>query len=119
MIDHYGPIAICSAPKKDWYNYDLAKSHAWNIDGYRVNQTIVTNEVYRKGKLYSSTQIKKDPVVLVHCDWGWRGRDNGYFVSGVFDLSNRDDIIFDGPTSSENTNYNFFLKVIEYEVQKF
>ena len=119
MIDHYGPIAICSVPKKDWYNYDLAKSHAWNIDGYRVNQTIVTNEVYRKGKLYSSTQIKKDPVVLVHCDWGWRGIDNGYFVSGIFDLSNRDDIIFDGPTSSVNTNYNFFLKVIEYEVQKF
>ena len=28
--------------------------------------------------------MSKDPEMMVHCNFGWRGRCNGYYTSGVF-----------------------------------
>lgn len=118
MIDSGRPLAICSVPSRNWHDYDLAKSHAWNIDGYRINQSTIIRETYIGKKLISSSKTLKDPVTLVHCDWGWKGSNNGYFLSGLFDLASRDKekVNFDEKKPYyKNTNYNFFLKLITYD----
>lgn len=46
--------------------------HAWVIDGYM------------KRKRVASTGSITDRQTLVHCNWGWHGKCNGYFTSGVF-----------------------------------
>lgn len=46
--------------------------HAWVIDGY-----IQRNYVSDKGTVSESQ-------TLVHCNWGWHGKCNGYFTSGIF-----------------------------------
>ena len=58
--------------------------HEWLIDGYLV-QKKTDQEINRKtGEItYHSTER-----LLVHCNWGWEGFHNGYFLSGVFNTTN-------------------------------
>lgn len=55
------------------------------------------------------------PIIMVHCDFGWKGICNGYYVSGVFKLN--DPNIEHDPDCSYggNTNYNNLLKIIMYD----
>lgn len=45
--------------------------HAWIIDGYGYYQV----------HHYEEPTIQK---TLFHCDWGWGGEDNGYYLSDLF-----------------------------------
>ena len=42
MLDDGCPLFICSLPHYGFLNYDFANSHAWNIDGYKTTQRIIT-----------------------------------------------------------------------------
>lgn len=54
--------------------------HAWVIDDtYKRYVTQTMNN--GNGGTYQMTVTQK----LVHCNWGWGGDCNGYFLSGVFD----------------------------------
>lgn len=51
---------------------------------------------------------------MVHCDFGWSGKCNGYYVSGIFKIDDpnveRDpDVVF-----NKDTNYYKLIKVITY-----
>lgn len=72
-------------------------SHAWVIDGYRKVSRYKYYNVYEcivskpsdpidehEWCLISSTLNSVTNFEQVHCNWGWDGRDNGYFESGVF-----------------------------------
>lgn len=59
--------------------------HAWVIDGYYHKQTVV-----RYTKVENNEVCEEDVVYdlpLVHCNWGNNGIDNGWFHSGVFNVS--------------------------------
>ena len=52
---------------------------------------------------------------MVHCDFGWGGPCNGYFVSGVFKLNSPNNE-FDNPyDKGKNTKYNTLLKIVTYD----
>lgn len=86
------PVFICGTDT-------IEGSHAWVIDGSRIENAKVYERIYR-----SKVDVPSDPIVdsewelissvyqydtsmsQVHCNWGWGDRSNGYFESGVFDV---------------------------------
>lgn len=108
MIDKGCPVIISSIP-----GINIFSSHAWNIDGYKVkSRTKITNKYYN-GKLIKTTE-EQDTCKMVHCEFGWSGRNNnGYYVDGIFKL-NSEDNEYDTINHSETYNYNHRVKIITY-----
>lgn len=109
MIDGNQPTIIYGMP-----GIDITKSHAWNIDGYKIKERSDTIRNYCRELLLSV----RDTVIttkMVHCDFGWGKTHNGYYVSGIFKLNDENcekDLANDPGT--ETTHYNTFLQVIKY-----
>jgi hypothetical protein len=59
--------------------------HAWVIDGAMVRSVHLMD--YQNGTFVDVGRTKISRYV--HCNWGLDGRYNGYYTSGVFDLSKR------------------------------
>lgn len=80
----------------------LWSGHAWVIDGY-----IKRNYSSSKGTILQSQ-------TLVHCNWGWAGKSNGYFASGMF---NADEAIISDGISSETAHdhYWYGFRTISYD----
>ena len=109
MINRGCPIIIYSVP-----GIDVTKSHSWNIDGYKIKERTITTKVFENDILESSSEITQKSQ-MVHCDFGWQGKCNGYYVSGVFRLDDSN-IEHDAGTSyGGSTNYNNFLRIITYD----
>ena len=109
MIDKGCPLIIYSVP-----GINVLNSHSWNIDGYKVKERTITTYTYVGNKL-EDTNTKTETCKMVHCDFGWKGTCNGYYVSGVFKLN--DPNIEHDPDCKYggNTNYNNLLKIIMYD----
>ena len=113
MIDNECPILVCSVPiEKDTYN--LRKSHAWNIDGYKIRTTHIEKKYYRNNICFETTHSSTE-TLMVHCDWGWKGMCNGYFESGVFNLAGSEMLWDNNIPKAKNTNFNWYLKMIKYD----
>lgn len=108
MIDAGKPLLIYSIP-----GINVFKSHCWNIDGYKIKEKTITTQKYNGGNLISSTE-QKQICKMVHCDFGWRGKSNGYYVSGVFKLNDSRVEHDPGTSYGGKTHYNNLLKVITY-----
>lgn len=97
------------------------KGHAWVIDGFvKRKKKYETIKTYANGSITSSISYGAEQSLL-HCNWGWGGTHNGYFVMGnSFDTEERyDDIDSDSPTphqSSEYKEYYFKFSVITYSL---
>lgn len=109
MINNGKPLIIYSVP-----GVNVFISHSWNIDGYKIKERTITTKTY-SGNTLKETTTRTETCNMVHCDFGWRGASNGYYVSGVFKLNDsrieRDpDSTYDG----DKTNYNNLLKVVTY-----
>ena len=111
MLDDGRPIIVMSIPR--WHPFE---SHAWNIDGYKIRQRTTTIETYINDVLHS-TETKTESKKMVHCDFGWHGVANGYYVSGVFDLD--DPNIEHDPYGETDSNlyYKWYLRFIYYDIQ--
>lgn len=73
-----------------------AGGHAWVYDGY-----MITKIKYIGVEFYHSE--------LLHCNWGWGGSKNGYYLSKVFDTSKA--YIEDEPDEyNEGRNYKYKLQ---------
>jgi len=76
--------------------------HYWVIDGY----------FQREIKNKATGEIKKDPSAprYVHCNMGWGGTANGWYIDGVF---NTNAVPWkDNPRSAESYNYKYFLRIL-------
>jgi hypothetical protein len=51
---------------------------------------------------------------MVHCDFGWGGPCNGYYVDGVFKLNSSDNDYDEINTERKNTKYNHHVRIITY-----
>lgn len=64
-------------------NYVYEGGHAWVCDRvmtyYRRRDSYINNKLVATNYDYSN---------YVHCNWGWDGKWNGYFIPGVFDAPN-------------------------------
>lgn len=109
MLDDGCPVIIYSVP-----NINLLKSHCWNIDGYKVKERTITTKTYKNGTLCGTT-VDTEKNDMVHCDFGWWGCCNGYYVSGVFKLGDSSVEEDYNITHNKDTNYNNYLHVITYD----
>ena len=51
--------------------------------------------------------------MIVHCNFGWNGLFNGYYVSGIFELKKGE---WDTRGNDyDKTKYNNYLKIIAYD----
>ena len=87
--------------------------HAWVVDGsIRQKQSI---------KLYNSegvlTSEYYDYRNLIHCNWGWNGKCNGYYVMNIFNLTNGAIVPDEENPSSESKYYNLKIKALTYNLQ--
>lgn len=109
MIDQGKPVFIYAIP-----NWDITASHAWNIDGYKIKERTVNIGVY-KDQHYLYTTQDKQYQYLVHCDFGWSGKNNGYFISGIFKL-NSEENEYDHPNGElYDLNFNKHIRIITYD----
>ncbi|MGM9764167.1 MAG: C10 family peptidase [Candidatus Cryptobacteroides sp.] len=109
MVDKGRPLIIYSVP-----GVKLHDSHSWHIDGYKIKERTITTKTY-VGNTLKETTTRTETCNMVHCDFGWGGISNGYYISGVFKLN--DSRIERDPNSTydgDKTNYNNLLKVITY-----
>ena len=115
MLDKNNPLFVCSIPKYSSISYDFAKSHGWNINGCKIRTITKTTEYYVNFVLQEE-KTTTTKTTMVHCDFGWGGLCNGYFVSGVFNLGSSS-AEFDVPehAGEDDTYYNSYLKIISYE----
>lgn len=116
-LDSGCPLFICSLPKNGFLRYNFQKCHAWNIDGYKYYTTNTNIKYYENHELINEVNTVSK-TMMVHCDFGWSSIGNGYYVSGLFDLT-RNDLDLDNGMhnvpSYYQSNYNFYLKTITYE----
>jgi hypothetical protein len=85
--------------------------HYWVIDGYRRMTTVVKD-------LSSGLLVNDYPLDYVHCNMGWSGFCNGWFISGVFDTSkdankNPKNIPWEDPRSAEPGFYKYHLAMLD------
>lgn len=87
-------------------------AHSWVVDGLVVTRRYGHKEgedsgIYR-GDVYASESY-------LHCNWGWGGKDDGYFLAGVFDTDLSYN--FDYLTKSESDgDYDSYYRIITYEI---
>lgn len=67
--------------------YSYSDGHAWVVDGYKAWEAdFYTYVVDLSTDYYSENYVK---TVLqnsyLHINWGWGGKNNGYFAEGCFD----------------------------------
>lgn len=91
----------------------IKKTHAWTIDGYKIRQRNKITRTYIDGKLIS-TSYKADTCKMVHCDFGWGGHFNGYYVDGVFKLNSKENEYDDVNDTKKNTKFNHHIRIITY-----
>jgi hypothetical protein len=80
------------------FHYDqtsnlVTSGHVWVIDGALVQ--------YRKTESSSGYRF------LFHCNWGWEGSCNGYFLASAFDPYS------DGLTGSSNFYFNYKIRMYD------
>ena len=108
MIDKGCPVIIYAMP-----GIKITSSHAWIIDGYKIKtrDNVITR--FQNGKVVS-TKTESETSKMVHCDFGWGGKCNGFYVDGIFKLNNSENE-FDNNNHNGNTNYNHHKRIIVYD----
>lgn len=79
----------------------IVDGHAWVIDGYKIRN-------------YTSPEGRIDKTQnIVHCNWGWLGNSNGYFVSGIFKTN--EGVSYDYSGTPQNEKYWYLFNTITYD----
>lgn len=87
-INNDCPVVITGAAKKHigehrflWWTWETddgySEGHAWVVDGYCNMRCTATN-------INDSNDVQTFTSNYVHCNLGWSGLDNGYYLDGVF-----------------------------------
>lgn len=111
MLDKGKPVIVYAMP-----NYNVTQSHAWNIDGYKDMERTITIERYDNGN-FDRLVYKTQTQQMVHCDYGYWGRSNGYYITGVFDRDSKDAILDPpGEKTKKYFNYNTYIHIVSYDL---
>lgn len=120
-IDNGNPVIISGNSQKTttkkkflWWNITnttYKNGHAWVVDGYANLTCKATSKT-------DSKDVKTITGDYIHCNLGWGGSCNGYYLSGVFDTrtgataSDYDISRATTTTSGEDYNYQYNMKII-------
>ena len=123
-IDNKCPVIISGASIKNskthkflWWTWETVESykggHAWVIDGYCNMTCTATNK-------NNENDIQTFSADYVHCNLGWSGSGNGYYISNVFSV-NRGPVASDYRVEKLNRSsygekkyYQFLLEIIPH-----
>ncbi len=81
----------------------LVNGHAWVIDGYMKQNYVSTNGIVGGSR------------TLLHCNMGWNGTCNGYYVSGIFDVNNGATIPDLGYEGSDKYDFDWWYRILTYD----
>lgn len=85
---------------------DSKAGHAWAIDGYKTRTHYY--RVYTENLL--GERVYQTNITTVynynHINWGYDGKNNGYYASGVFDMLGEYE--FDDSSLSNTVSYDFY-----------
>lgn len=108
------PVCCCG------FYYDennKKRGHTWVIDGYSKRErevTIVTQSGYGDPQI----RVRPQTSYFFHINWGHCGKYDGYYYTGVFDMTQREDIdsvIDTNPYIPNGTSaYNIDIEYISY-----
>ncbi len=106
MLENNKPVYISASD-------DVLGGHAWVIDGY-------LGQVRTKYYMYYSSVFSEELEgrYLMHCNFGWSGGSNGYYVSDIFNTT----IGAVNPNStprdsvSTDTQFDKYYEVITYDL---
>ena len=112
MLKNNKPVLVCAIS-------GIVDGHAWVIDGYLLRTKEIKNTIINESgdKCVFSTYENQQ---LVHCNWGWVGSCNGYYLQGIFNTKNgavEVETDFNEKKDKYNksdNNFNWFLRVISY-----
>ncbi len=118
MQDSYDQHAIVSMLERNKPVYISASDggsvgHAWVIDGYLKQ---VRTKYYMHDSSIFSEEL--EGRCLMHCNFGWSGGSNGYYVSGIFNTTIGDIDPNSTPRDSisTDTQYDKYYQVITYDL---
>ena len=95
--------------------------HAWVIDGCDVYTVDYWVRHYIDGSIYTEYIENTQNFNLVHCNYGWSGKCDGYYTSGIFDTrtplpANRIDSAKGDIQHAGKENYDLLLQLITYSL---
>lgn len=113
MLDNDSPVLVTGKPKRKF------SGHAWVIDGYIYGYRKVITEAYSDEnytELISTSEENEAPTYYYHCNFGWHGDANGYYLGKVFDtvagpIDREKDV--DNATKSDY-DYRWFFRTVTY-----
>lgn len=87
------------------------RGHAWVLDGYKERSHIYRKIYHYYDGTSETIESRTTRYKYLHINWGWNGRNNGYFVAGVFNAANAYE--YDSSTSNNQTyNYTMMLTLM-------
>jgi hypothetical protein len=99
------PVLICGSIE----NSNLG--HAWVIDGCGTMTTYREYFVDCITGLYNVITFNLTNCLMVHCNLGWDGAADGWYIYGLFDTKNRLRIE-DSPDPSDGQNFSAYTLII-------
>lgn len=87
-----------------WETYE--SGHTWLTDGVVEQYRIISIYKKKTGKLISTTDEHR---TLIHCNWGWGAKYDGYFKPEVFDSCHP--IIKDDPENFQENGGHYGYKM--------
>ena len=89
----------------------LSAGHAWVVDSFK--HLFLTDNIYEVGDNGRLTLIKRGEtreIYYVHINWGWGGRNNGYFLPTVLNPKDFQELDTNVNTSNMDINFNYGFK---------
>jgi hypothetical protein len=108
MLDNDNPVFVAAVSGS-------VSGHAWVVDGY-INRSRTDRDINANTGAVVNSYTEKE--VLVHCNWGWRGTSNGYYVSGIFNTKKgpkERELYEESWTASSDSNFTWLFYTITYK----
>lgn len=113
-IDCDCPVIICGKSHKFEYVFwgqlrtNYSGGHEWLIDQYILQAREVQTYDTDTGQLINTSVENR---TLFHCNFGWSGRWNGYYLSGIFNTNNGEGRITRSNTDDQDGYYKYLLTI--------
>ncbi len=95
-------------------SYGRRQGHAWVMDGFKkFTRRVIYTKIYPNNVFHSE---RTETVYLLHCNYGWNGKGNGFYNYGLFTNTPQDKVLNKEEVKGQAYNYDFALiKGIENE----
>ncbi len=115
LLDNDSPVLVTGKPK---YKFS---GHAWVIDGYIYGYRRIVTKTYKDKdytELISSSVDNASPTYYYHCNFGWEGLADGYYLGKVFDIVagrvDTENNIDPGTVPNSDHSYRWFFRTVTY-----